>query len=227
LDRHVSTLGAHTVAQAQEAARNLIRAFASLPGTVEGHVEAVWEPNGVPTPTILRLVPGKDTTAHGAMAIATHQEALLAAVAAWAAQCPILWAPAPKHKTYEVQDTRLTFTLTKGKVSNLRVHLDNPMARSLNIIDSPVGPKGVELLRFATLLAAVQRPLQAWTSKTGQKEEHYCAGDQGTAAIIDRLIRSARGVLKTGKANTPAGMRYSVCTVPVDAQAAMDHLLKG
>jgi hypothetical protein len=228
LDRHVSTLSAYTVAQAQEAAQALARAFRDLPNTIDGEVEAAWEPNGDPTPSVLRLVPAKGANAHGALAIAAHQGPILAAVAAWGAQCPLLWARAPKVKTHaDADDNRVYVQLKAGKPAALRLLLDNPVVRSLNIIEAPIGPKGVELVRFATLIASVQEPLQAWTSKAGQKEEHYYAGDIGTAAAIDRLLRSPTGVLKTGKANTPAGMRYSICAVPVDAQAVFDHIFKG
>lgn len=228
MDRHTCSLSPELLARSACAARSLWDVLKATPATIDGTVRCGWNGTNDPQPDVLDLVPAKDMTAHGQLAIVAHRPVLLEAVTTWATQCPILWSSLPIFSSKRAHDGRtgLFITLAKGLPVAVDVTIPKPNGRGVSHrIATPINAKGTELLRLATFLGAIEGPFRAWTSVANSKEEVFFAGGPETVALMDRLVRAARTTLKSGKAGTPPGMRYTELVIPTDAQAVLDLVL--
>lgn len=228
MDRHTCSLSPELLARSRKAAQSLWDALKATPSTIDGTVQCGWNGTNDPQPAVLDLVPAKDMTAHGQLAIVAHTPVLFEAVTAWAAQCPILWANLPIFSTKHTNDGRtgLFITLTKGRPVSIDVAIPKPNGRGVSHrIVTPIDAKGTEFLRLATFLGAIEGPFRAWTSVANSKEEVFFAGGPDTVALMDRIVRAARTTLKSGKAGTPPAMRYTEIMIPTDAQAVLDRVV--
>lgn len=228
MDRHTCSLSPELLARSARAAQTLWDTLATTPATIDGVLRCTWNGENDPTPNATAFAPAKDLTAHGQMASAVHVPILIKALTDWAAQCPILWANLPIFSSKNTHDgrTAVFITITKGRPVSIDVTIPKPNGRgSAHHIATPIHPKGTELLRLATFLGAVEGPFRAWTSVVNSKEEVFFAGGPDTVALMDRLVRAARTTLKSGKASTPSGTRYTEIVIPTDAQAVLDRVV--
>lgn len=200
----------HPAAAAGSALFDALAAFGASASIPTGATLTARWGDGPRLATLAWALPNAPAHTQMALHALDRRADMAAALEAWALDTPLMWAhresgllTAQDHARPVVQ---IAFTYTGARPClPTRVDLTLPTHDRAGLltqhshIATPVGKKGVELLRLLRALSSTQGPLCLWMSTQHQaKEQRFVAGPGiASAVLVDRLLRAAPTTLKS------------------------------